>query len=196
MIPALLGRVVLRPVLHPILRPVLHTALRAVLRTVGPTVGPALVPLALAGAACQSSGGRPAPSAAAAPHGEAAARDLVAEVRAAADEFDRAQLRADRATLERYLADDLVFVRGSGKVADRDAFLQAFTTPGDTLEPFELVDRRLIPLGRDSVIASAEVTLKGMEGGEPFSEHLRFADVFLFREGRWQVVYIQVTAIR
>lgn len=163
---------------------------RVVLRSVTPT----LIAL-MAGAACQSSnpGAPTTPAATAAP---AAERDIVAEVRVAADEFDQAQLRADRATMERYLADDFVFVRGSGKVADRAAFLQAFTTPGDTLEPFELVDRRLIPLGRDSVIASAEVTLKGMEGGQPFSEHIRFADVFLYREGRWQVVYIQVTPIR
>lgn len=180
MIPALFGRVFL------------HTALRTVLGTAVPPVIP-LVPLAMAGAACQSGGGSPGPSS---PTAAPAERDLVAEVRAAADEFDQAQLRADRATIERYLADDFVFVRGSGKVADRDAFIQAFTTPGDTLEPFELVDRRLIPLGRDAVIASAEVTLKGMEGGQPFSEHIRFADVFLYREGRWQVVYVQVTAIR
>jgi ketosteroid isomerase-like protein len=124
------------------------------------------------------------------------ARDLVAEVRAAADEFDLAQVHGDRATLERYLASDFVFVRGSGKVSGRDSFLAAFTTPGDTLDPFELVDRKLIPLGRDAVIATAEVTLRGSESGERFEEHLRFADVYLFRDGRWQVVYVQVTMVK
>lgn len=124
------------------------------------------------------------------------ARDILAEVRAAADAFDLAQLQADRAALERYLAADFVFVRGSGKVAGREAFLAAFTTPGSTLEPFQLVDRRLIPLGRDAVAATAEVTLRGSENGERFEEHLRFADVFLWRDERWQVVYVQVTMIR
>jgi ketosteroid isomerase-like protein len=180
MIPALFGRIFFRSVL------------RSALRSVGPILGPTLVPITLA-AACQSAGGSTAPTVPTAP---AADRDIIAEVRAAAAEFDQAQLRADRATLERYLAEDFVFVRGAGKVADRQSFIQSFTTPGDTLEPFELVDRRLIPLGRDAVIASAEVTLKGMEGGQPFSEHIRFADVFLYREGRWQVVYIQVTPVR
>ena len=35
--------------------------------------------------------------------------------------------------------------------------------------------------------------------GFTFVEHLGsggFADVFLYREGRWQVVYIQVTPVR
>lgn len=153
-----------------------------------------LLSLALLAAACAA----PASTGAAAPQAPAAAapRDLVAEVRVAADEFDLAQLHADRATLERYLAPDFVFVRGSGKVAGRDSFLEAFTTPGNTLEPFELVDRKLIPLGRDSVIATAEVTLRGSENGERFEEHLRFADVYLFRDGRWQVVYVQVTMVK
>jgi ketosteroid isomerase-like protein len=145
--------------------------------------------LSLTAAACASSAGR---TSAAAPAG----RDLIAEVRAAADEFDAAQLRADRATLERYLAADFVFVRGSGKIAGRDAFLAAFTTPGNTLEPFEVVDRRFIPLGRDAVIATGEVTLRGVEDGARFEEHLRFADVYLLRDDRWQVVYVQVTMLR
>lgn len=131
-----------------------------------------------------------------APASPAPARDLVSEVRAAADEFDQAQLRADRATLELYLASDFVFVRGSGKVAGRAEFLAAFTTPGSTLEPFQLVDRQLIPLGRDAVIATAEVTLRGSEQGERFEEHLRFADVYLWRDQRWQVVYVQVTMVK
>lgn len=146
--------------------------------------------LSLTAAACaHPSAGRTVPAV------PAAGRDLVAEVRAAADEFDGAQLKADRATLERYLAEDFVFVRGSGKVSGRDAFLAAFTTPGSTLEPFQILDRRFIPLGRDAVIASGEVTLRGVEHGERFEEHLRFADVFLFRDGRWQVVYVQVTMV-
>lgn len=144
-------------------------------------------------AACASS--PPATSTAASP-ASLGARDLVAEVRAAADEFDRAQLRADRATLERYLAADFVFVRGSGKVSGRDEFITAFTTPGSTLEPFQLVDRKLIPLGGDAVIATAEVTLRGSENGERFEEHIRFADVYLWRDQRWQVVYVQVTMIK
>ena len=155
-----------------------------------------LTALTALAAACATPASSPtgasAPRAPSAPLG----RDLVSEVRAAADEFDLAQLRADRATLERYLASDFVFVRGSGKVAGRDSFLEAFTTAGSTLEPFELVDRKLIPLGRDAVIATAEVTLRGSEGGERFEEHIRFADVYLLRDGRWQVVYVQVTMVK
>jgi hypothetical protein len=46
------------------------------------------------------------------------------------------------------------------------------------------------------VIASGEVTLRGVEDGERFEEHIRFADVYLHRDGRWQVVYVQVTMVK
>lgn len=86
---------------------------------------------------------------------------LVAEVHAAADEFDQAQLRADCAALVRYLAVDFVFVCGAGKVAKRDAFIATFASTNSTMEPFELINHQFIMPRRDSVFASAEVTLRG-----------------------------------
>src|SRR5579859_290300 len=44
--------------------------------------------------------------------------DPIPAVKAAATEFDQAQLHADRAAIDRYLASDFVFVRGAGVVAD------------------------------------------------------------------------------
>src|SRR5256885_1384405 len=75
------------------------------------------------------------PPAAAAPVAPGAA-DPIPIVRAAAAEFDHAQLVGDRATIDRYLAPDFVFVRGAGVVADRNAFIAAFTDPKAHLEPF------------------------------------------------------------
>ncbi|HET9624346.1 MAG TPA: nuclear transport factor 2 family protein [Kofleriaceae bacterium] len=125
-----------------------------------------------------------------------ATADLVAEVRAAAAAFDDAQLHGDRATLDRFLAADFVFIRGAGVVADRAAFLAAFSDPDQRFEPFEIVDRRAIVLGDAAVLIGGEATIRGTAHGAPFQDHFHYADIFQRRDGRWQVVYTQVTPIQ
>lgn len=122
--------------------------------------------------------------------------DPIAGARAAAAAFDHAQLVGDRATMDRYLASDFVFVRGSGKVADRAAFLAAFTDPNQTLAPFVVVNPVAIALSDTAVIIGGETTMTGTDKGEPFSEHFRYADIFQLRDGRWQAVYTQVTMLK
>jgi hypothetical protein len=122
--------------------------------------------------------------------------DPIAAVKAAAAEFDQAQLHGDRAVMERYLAADFVFVRGAGVVADRNAFLAAFTDPKQHLEPFTIEHPIAIRLADTAVIIGGEATLRGTDDGQPFVEHFRYADIFQLRDGRWQVVYTQVTMIK
>ena len=122
-------------------------------------------------------------------------RDLATEVKAAARAFDAAQLAHDRPTLERFLASDFVFVRGSGKLTGRDDFLATFADPTLELEPFEITKPVFVRLGPESALVGGETVMKGKEGGTPFAEHFRYADIFTWRDGRWQVVYAQVTML-
>ena len=122
--------------------------------------------------------------------------DPIPAVKVAAAEFDQAQLRGDRKTIERYLANDFVFVRGAGVVSDRNAFIAAFTDPKTKLEPFVIEHPVAIKLADTAVIIGGEATLKGTDNGEPFSDHIRYADIFQLRDGRWQVVYTQVTMVK
>lgn len=117
------------------------------------------------------------------------------QVKSAAKEFDAAQLHADRATLDRYLANDFVFVRGAGVVSDRDDFIRTFTSGAMKLNPFKVLKPVYIEFGPDHALVGGEVTLNGTNDGEAFSEHIRFADIFARRDGQWRVVYTQVTPI-
>lgn len=125
-----------------------------------------------------------------------ASADPIAAVRAAAAEFDQAQLRGDGATLDRFFARDFVFVRGAGVVADRAAFLAAFTDPKQKLEPFTVEHSVAIRLADTAVLIGGETTLRGTDDGQPFAEHIHYADIFQLRDGRWQVVYTQVTPVK
>ena len=112
-----------------------------------------------------------------------------------ADAFDRAQLAKDGAALERMVADDLVFIDGSGKRQGKKAFIAGWTAPGDRFDPITLKDRTVTLLGPDAGVVGAETTLSGLSGGDAFASHFRFADTFRRSGGRWQAAHIQVTRI-
>ncbi|WP_029937046.1 nuclear transport factor 2 family protein [Sphingomonas sp. UNC305MFCol5.2] len=113
-----------------------------------------------------------------------------------ADAFDRAQLTQDAAGLNEMIADELVFIDGSGKRRGKKDFIAGWTAQGDRFDPVVLIDRKVIPLGSDAAIVSAETTLAGTSGGQRFASRIRFADTFRRVGGKWRAVHIQVTPIR
>jgi ketosteroid isomerase-like protein len=112
-----------------------------------------------------------------------------------ADSFDEAQLKKDGAELEKMIADDLVFITGSGKRQGKKEFIAGWTDPQDTYDPIILVDRIVTPLGPDAGMVSAETVLSGASGGKTFSSRFRYTDTFRRVGGEWRAVHIQVTRI-
>jgi ketosteroid isomerase-like protein len=125
----------------------------------------------------------------------APAEDSRASLVAFADAFDRAQLAKDGAALEQMVADDLVFIDGSGKRQGKKDFIAGWIAPGDRFDPITLKDRTVLPLGPDAGVVGAETILSGVSGGESFTSHFRFADTFRRVGGTWQAAHIQVTRI-
>jgi hypothetical protein len=115
------------------------------------------------------------------------------ELRTLAHVADEAQIHGDRATLERLVADDFTMVGGSGARGDKAHLIGLFTDPAVTLEPYEVSEAFLKPLGDDAAILGGMVTMKGLDHGKPYSQTFRYADTWLKRSGRWQIVYTQVT---
>lgn len=118
-----------------------------------------------------------------------------AEIQAAAQAFDDAQLHGDRAVLERMLAPDYLLVHGSGRVGDRKDFIDGFTDPNSHLEPFEISDRLFLRPTPDTAIVGGDARIHGTDHGKPFSQHFRYSDMFAKRGGQWVVVYTQVTPL-
>jgi ketosteroid isomerase-like protein len=118
-----------------------------------------------------------------------------AEVRAAAQAFDDAQLHGDRVVLERMLAPDFLLVRGSGRIGDKADFIAGFADPKSHLEPFEISDRLFIRPTPDTAIVGGEARVRGTADGKPFAEHFRYSDTFARRNGQWIVIYAQVTPL-
>jgi uncharacterized protein (TIGR02246 family) len=112
----------------------------------------------------------------------------------ASQEFDKAQIEGDKAVLERILGDELFLIAGSGKVETKDDFVREFTSPGFKLEPFTITEVVQKVRGSYAILGGVAL-LKGTDGGKPFSQRLRFSDHWEKRNGKWQVVYIQVTRL-
>lgn len=118
-----------------------------------------------------------------------------AEIRAAAQAFDDAQLHGDREGLERMLAPDFLLVHGSGRIGDKKDFIDGFTDPNAHLDPFDIKDRLFIRPSADTAIVGGEAWVTGTDHGKPFKQHFRYADTFARRNGAWVVVYTQVTPL-
>lgn len=119
--------------------------------------------------------------------------DPVRDLTAFADAFDAAQIARDGTALERMVADDLVFIDGSGKRLDKAGFIAGWTGAGERYDPVKLRDRQIVLLGRDAGLASAETVLSGESDGKPFAVRIRFTDIFRRTDGGWKAVYIHVT---
>jgi hypothetical protein len=117
------------------------------------------------------------------------------EIRTLAREADQAQIHGDRATLDRLVADDFTMVGGSGARGDKAHLIAIFTDPQVTTDPYEPDEIAVVPLGPDAAILKGRVTMQGLDHGKPWSQTFRYADTWLKRGGRWQVVYTQVTNI-
>lgn len=114
---------------------------------------------------------------------------------AASRAFDDAQYRKDVAALERMLAADLTYIRGSGEIAGREAFIATFSDPAVRFEPFEISNRKVVALAKTVAAVTAEGRITGTDGGVPFTDHFRFTDTFAWRNGEWKVVFVQVTRL-
>src|SRR3546814_19547408 len=76
------------------------------------------------------------------------------------------------------VADDLVFIDGSGKRYGKAFFIYGWTAPDDDYDPVTLTDRVILSLGKEAGRASAEAILSGRAEGTPFRVRIRFTAIF------------------
>lgn len=114
--------------------------------------------------------------------------DLAGAVRA----YDEAQVKSDKAALERLLADDYQLINSAGQVEDKRQFIADQTAPGYRLEPFT-VEQPVQKLVGGVALLGGVAQLSGTDGGKAYSVRLRFLDVWAKRNGRWQVVMTQAS---
>ena len=121
----------------------------------------------------------------------AAAAAIPADLAAAVHGYDQAQIRGNKAELERWLADDYLLVNSSGQTETKAQLIADYTAPGFKIEPFT-IEQPVEKVWGYGAVMGGIATLKGTDGGQRFELRLRFADIWAKRNGRWQVTYTQV----
>ena len=120
------------------------------------------------------------------------AADLPADLAKAVKEYDEAQIHADKAALQRLVADDYTLVNSSGRIQNKAALIADYTAPGYKIEPFE-IQQPVEKVWSDGAVMGGIVDLRGVDGGKPFAVKLRFAYIWAKRNGKWQVIYTHVS---
>ena len=115
-------------------------------------------------------------------------------VRAADVARFKAQTTNDFAALGRLLADDLVYTHSSAAVDDKASFIESMRSGRVKYESVEPRDVQVRVYGTTAVVTGAgrfRVTAQG----QALDNQLRYTDVWVLRDGRWQMVAWQSTRL-
>ncbi|WP_250626442.1 nuclear transport factor 2 family protein [Pinirhizobacter soli] len=118
-------------------------------------------------------------------------RGLPPDLATAATAYDVAQTKADRAGLERYLADDYTLANLDGGNRTKGETIAAFVAPGSKTT-YVAISQQVSKVWSDGAALGGIVDAKGIDHGKPFTLHARFVDVWAKRGGQWQVIFTQI----
>ena len=120
-------------------------------------------------------------------------RSAEQELMALDQAFNDAQVKKDRATLERLWADDYSYTHSNGAVMNKAQDI-ADTMSGDMTWTAATLDDLEVKLFGDVGIVTGRLTMQGAAKAYA-SGPRRFTDIFVKRNGRWQLVGGQTTLI-
>ncbi|MGH7597056.1 MAG: nuclear transport factor 2 family protein [bacterium] len=116
------------------------------------------------------------------------------EIRKLLDEFAQAFAQVDTAVLQSLIADDYVHTNLTGEVLNKAQWLErakmrrADISAGKTkIEHYSYDDIR-IRIYDNTAVVTGQATTLGLQEGKEFKSNLRFTNVRVKREGRWQRV--------
>lgn len=106
----------------------------------------------------------------------------------------QAILKDGAAAVDQYEADDIVSIDPGGRVTDKVQDKKDIS--GDLkFQSIEISDLKIHVFDNTAVVAGTE-TLKGAFKGEDISGTYRYTDVWVKRNGKWQVVASQATKVQ
>jgi ketosteroid isomerase-like protein len=109
------------------------------------------------------------------------------DVNAAEEARYAVMIAQDRAALAAILADEFIYHQPSGRVQDKPGYIEQVTAGEVRIKRAERYDIKINVYGNTATATGStrvDVELKG----EPKQFDLRFLDVWVKRDGRWQIV--------
>ena len=119
---------------------------------------------------------------------------MPADLASAIQDYDRATISNDVATLASLVADDYLLVNSDSTLQDKQSYLEDFKVPGFKLDPYELRQQVLKRWG-DTALLAGVVKLSWTLDGKHEQRMLRIAHVWTRSNGRWRLAYTQLTRV-
>ena len=113
-------------------------------------------------------------------------------------ELDRQRMAAmaakDVATLNKVLAEDLVYTHSSARLDTKQSLIGAMESGTTVYTGVEPYDVKAQDLG-DAVVLTGSCRIRVNSGGKPNAFAVRFTDVYANKGGKWQMVTWQSTRL-
>ena len=106
-----------------------------------------------------------------------------------------ALLKGDSSANERYIASDAVFTMPDGEVVDKTRLNADLKSGALKMQSSTFNDMKVRVHG-DTAIVTYGTTDKGAYKGRDISGHYRWTDVFMVRNGKWQLIAGQGTQVQ
>ena len=110
-------------------------------------------------------------------------------------EITRANQECDYAYFRQVEADEFIFTDGNGGVSTKAEDLAGEATCRRNTAYTQALDEVKVLVYDDVAVLNARQTTSLTRNGEPVTRRARFTDVFVWRDGRWQLVSGQSTRI-
>ena len=119
---------------------------------------------------------------------------MPADLAPRAEAFDAAQINGDGKALADLLADDYMLVNSSARIENKAQFIADYTDPNFKLLPFTIGDQVVRAWDKGAVLGG-RVLMRFTDHGKPGQAELHFADVWAKRDGKWRVIFTEVTRV-
>ena len=126
-------------------------------------------------------------------HAESPKIEVEQELRQMNDEWVKALVRGDGATLDRIMAEDFFFAYPM-EGDDKAQFISDVTS-GNVRVEFLNRDNVSVRVWGSTAVLTAKDSAKWFYGGRDFSGHYKIIHVYSQRDGRWQLVSVQACPI-
>ena len=122
----------------------------------------------------------------------AATDELILRRQSAA--WDEAICRKDEPAIVANIGEGFQHVDGRGEISAKTQFVADLLDPELRIDPYTVEHFEVQLLG-DTALLTGETHMTGAYQQKPFKSHYRYVDVYHRRDGRWAVVYIQITKL-
>jgi ketosteroid isomerase-like protein len=119
---------------------------------------------------------------------------IVEQLSAQADAWDKAIVRKDRAAIEANMAEDFRQIDKRGNVLDKASFVADLTSRELEIDPYTVEDFDIRIYG-DVALLCGRTRMTGRHQGKPFMSHYRYIDIYVRRGEEWKIVSVQISPI-